>query len=258
MSGNNDDAPDLDRRALLALAGAGTVSAAIPVASAGAAAGGAHSHAMSACPAAGATAAQASGPAAPANPAPYVFLNIDEAAFIEAAVDTLIPADEIGPGALDLGVAAFIDRQLSSGYGRGDRLYLQGPFHEGTAEQGYQMRMTPSELMQAGIADVNAYVQRGFRMTFDALSPADRAEVLVELETRKVSLPTVPAGPFFELLHELTMLGYFSDPIHGGNRNKGAWKMLGFPGIGSMYAEDIAAYRNKRYLADPLGIQDLL
>ncbi len=35
----------------------------------------------------------------------YEFLNGDEAAFVEAAVDTFIPADEVGPGALELGVA---------------------------------------------------------------------------------------------------------------------------------------------------------
>ena len=42
------------------------------------------------------------------------------------------PADESGPGALDAGVLVFIDRQLGGEFGRGDRLYLQGPFAEGT------------------------------------------------------------------------------------------------------------------------------
>jgi gluconate 2-dehydrogenase gamma chain len=68
----------------------------------------------------------------------------------------------------------------------------------------------------------------------------------------------VPTGTFFELLYDLTMLGYFTDPIHGGNKGKGSWKMIGFPGIGAMYADKIAAYRNKRYVADPVSIQDLL
>jgi gluconate 2-dehydrogenase gamma chain len=54
------------------------------------------------------------------------------------------------------------------------------------------------------------------------------------------------------------MSGYFSDPIHGGNKGKGSWKMIGFPGIGAMYADKIAEYRNKRYMVDPVSIQDLL
>jgi gluconate 2-dehydrogenase gamma chain len=187
-----------------------------------------------------------------------VFFNLDEAAFIEAVVDTLIPSDDVGPGALELGAAAFIDRQMSSGYGRGDRMYLQGPFAEGTPEQGYQLRMTPSELMQAGIADVNAYVQKQYQATFDGLSPEDRAAVLTALETGKIELPTVPTRMFFGLLYDLTLQGYFSDPIHGGNKGKASWKMVGFPGVGVMYADKIEAWRNKRFMSEPMSIQDLL
>jgi gluconate 2-dehydrogenase gamma chain len=257
MSDHKNDAPKMDRRAVLKLVGVGAAAGAVPLVGAKVAAdvehAGAHDHSM---PMSSAT-EPAAGAATQTRPA-YAFLNADEAAFIEAAVDTLIPSDDVGPGALELGVAVFIDRQLASGYGRGDRLYLQGPFIEGTPEQGYQMRMTPSELVQAGIADVNAHVQAKFQTTFDLLSPQDRAAVLTELETRKVALPTVPTGTFFELLYDLTMLGYFADPIHGGNKGKASWKMIGFPGIGAMYADKIAEYRNKRYVADPVSIEDLL
>jgi gluconate 2-dehydrogenase gamma chain len=34
--------------------------------------------------------------------------------------------------------------------------------------------------------------------------------------------------------------------------------MIGFPGIGAMYADKIEAYRNKPYMTDPVSIQDLL
>jgi gluconate 2-dehydrogenase gamma chain len=54
------------------------------------------------------------------------------------------------------------------------------------------------------------------------------------------------------------MQGYFADPLYGGNKGKASWKMIGFPGIGAMYADKIEAYRNKPYIADPLSIQDLL
>ena len=27
------------------------------------------------------------------------------------------------------------------------------------------------------------------------------------------------------------MEGFFADPIYGGNRNKAAWKMIGYPGL---------------------------
>ena len=73
--------------------------------------------------AAGATAAvvtpdtaQAEQPAqalpAPNEPAGYAFLNLDEAAFVEALVDHMIPADEVSPKGTDLGVNIYIDREI--------------------------------------------------------------------------------------------------------------------------------------------------
>jgi len=191
-------------------------------------------------------------------PAVYTFLNSQEVAFLEAAVATLIPADELGPGALELGAVVFIDRQLGGDYGRGDRMYLQGPFAEGTAEQGYQLRMTPAELVQAGIADVQAHTSGKYQRRFEELSAQERAAVLSGLETHQVSLPTVPGELFFGVLLELTQQGFFCDPIYGGNRGKASWKLLGFPGIGAMYADRIAPFRNQLYVSEPVSIEDLL
>jgi gluconate 2-dehydrogenase gamma chain len=188
----------------------------------------------------------------------YQFLNVNETAFIEAAIDTLIPTDALGPGALEAGVAIYIDRQMAGGFGKGDRMYLEGPFSEGLPQQGYQLAMTPSELIRTGIADVNGHTQQRFSKTFDSLSNAERAVVMAELDGRKVELPNVPAGTFFDLLLQLTVEGYFADPLYGGNKNKAAWKMIGFPGASAMYADKIQPFRNKPYTTEPLGIQDLV
>ena len=45
-------------------------------------------------------------------PATYLFLNAEEAAFIEAAVARLIPADDRWPGAVEAGVPNYVDRQI--------------------------------------------------------------------------------------------------------------------------------------------------
>jgi gluconate 2-dehydrogenase gamma chain len=187
----------------------------------------------------------------------YVFFNSVEAQFNEAAVDTLIPSDHVGPGALELGVATFIDRQMAGSYGKGHRLYLEGPFEEGTPEQGYQLKLTPAELMKTGIADVNAYVRGKHNGNFSDLKPNERALVLSDIEKGRVGLATVPNATFFSLLLQLTVEGYFSDPIHGGNKNKAAWKMIGFPGAGVIFTDLIGKYRNKRYDVEPVDIQDL-
>jgi hypothetical protein len=73
----------------------------------------------------------------------YLFLSAPEAAFVEAALASLIPADELGPGAREAGVATFIDRQLAGAFGAHARNYRQGPWAEGTPEQGFQSPPTP-------------------------------------------------------------------------------------------------------------------
>jgi gluconate 2-dehydrogenase gamma chain len=188
----------------------------------------------------------------------YQFFNVNESAFIETAVDTLIPKDSVGPGAAELGVAIYIDRQMAGAFGKGDRLYLDGPFGEGTPEQGNQLAMTPAELIRAGIADVNEYTRKTYAKSFDLLPNEDRIATMVELDKKKLNLPTVPAEAFFTLLLQLTVEGYFADPMYGGNKDKSSWKMIGFPGADAMYMDKIEPFRNKPYTAAPKGIADLI
>ena len=52
------------------------------------------------------------------------------------------------------------------------------------------------------------------------------------------------------------MEGFLSDPIYGGNKDKAAWKMIGYPGLPAVYANKVEEYRHKRYSADPQSIAD--
>src|SRR6476646_5363330 len=98
--------------------------------------------------------AQQPAPAAPP-PATYAFLNLEEAAFVEALVDHMVPADALSPKGTDIGINIFIDRALAGGWGKGDRLYMQGPWKQGVPSQGYQLPMTPADLYRSGIAAAN-------------------------------------------------------------------------------------------------------
>src|ERR1041384_1756365 len=80
--------------------------------------------------------AQPKADAPPPPPAAYAFLNPEEAAFVEAVVDHMIPADEHSPKGSDLGLAVFIDRSLASGWGKRERLHLQAPRQAGAAGHG--------------------------------------------------------------------------------------------------------------------------
>jgi gluconate 2-dehydrogenase gamma chain len=188
----------------------------------------------------------------------FRFFTAPEAAVVVALVDTLIPKDDVGPGGVEVGVPIFIDREMLGAYGRGARMYLDGPFGEGTPQQGYQLPLPPAELYRVGIADLNAWCikTRGGK-TFDQLPAADRTAALKEVEAGKAEFAQVPPRAFFSILLNNTMEGYFADPIHGGNRNNAVWRMIGFPGAIGMYADDIEKYRNKRYDVAPKSIRDL-
>src|SRR3989449_11469742 len=103
---------------------------------------------------------------------PYMSLSQTEAAFLDAAVSHLIPKDELGPGAKEAGVTSFIDQQLFGGYGTMARKYTQGPWPEGTPQQGYQSPLTPAEVYRAAIRDTNSYCRKQFGKAFDALATA--------------------------------------------------------------------------------------
>jgi len=187
----------------------------------------------------------------------YTFLTSPEAAFVEAAVDRLIPADGLTPSGTDCGVATFIDRQLAGAWGSGDRTYMQGPWPPGTPTQGYQLPMTPAEFFRAGIAATSAFCVKTYQKEFDRLAGELQVQVLQGLEQGGIVLDGVPAQDFFNLLLNTAMQGFFADPLYGGNRDKVAWKMIGFPGVIAIYAEHIKTYRNRRYDVEPASIVDL-
>jgi gluconate 2-dehydrogenase gamma chain len=159
------------------------------------------------------------------------FFTKTESNFIDAAIDRLIPADSAGPGGLEAGVPEFLDRQLESPYGYGAFAYMQGPFLASPLPQlGYQLSYTPRELYRLGIAAADAQCRKLHGRLFFELEPPQQEEFLAQLEHGVVQLGAPPSQAFFEQLLSNVKEGYFADPIYGGNRHMGAWKMIGFPG----------------------------
>jgi gluconate 2-dehydrogenase gamma chain len=177
-------------------------------------------------------------PSANAADSSYLFFNADEARFIEAACERLIPADELGVGALRAGVPNYFDKQLGGAWGAGERLYRSGPWHPGTPSQGYQLPFTPAELFHTALRAINQdFARRG--TTFGALSADDQDAYLKSLEAGQKELDGVPSAVFFGLLLQMTVEGFFADPVYGGNRDMAAWRMIGFPGAYAEYYEAI-------------------
>lgn len=207
---------------------------------------------------AGAANAQSKPRPADAKPAGYQFFRPAEAAFVEALVDHMVPADKLSPSGTGLGINVFIDRALAGGWGQGERLYRQGPWKRGVPSQGYQLPLTPAELYRTGIEATNAYCVKTYKRTFERLDAEQKEQVLLGLESGKVDLgSSLPAREFFAIIYQTVMEGMFSDPVYGGNVDKAGWKMVGFPGVVANHSRNIVAYKNKRYTEEPQGISDL-
>jgi gluconate 2-dehydrogenase gamma chain len=208
----------------------------------------------------GAQAQQPAAAAAAAAPAPegYSFLNLDEAAFVEALVDHMVPADNLTPKGTDIGINIFIDRALAGSWGKGERLYMQGPWKLGVPSQGYQLPLTPAQLYRAGIVATNAHCVKTYGKPFDRLDEKQREEVLVGLSTAKITFDNgLPVRVFWSTMYQTVMEGMFADPIYGGNRNKAGWKLIGFPGAIAVHRENVEKYRDKKFPSDPVSIADM-
>lgn len=194
-------------------------------------------------------------PPPPIEPGPLQFLTQDEAATIDAIVDRLIPADELGPGGKESGCTVFIDRQLAGPFGVNDGLYNEGPFAEHPLpSQGLQTALTPREQYRKGLAALAEYCKAHFDgRSFAQLSPADQDKVLKGLEKGEIELPGFSGRALFAAVHTGAMEGFFADPIYGGNRDMAGWKLVGFPGTRYDY-RDVIANPNKPYTQPPVPI----
>ena len=204
--------------------------------------------------------------AAHAAPAPhaeeaagYTYLKPVEQAFVEAVVDHMIPKDELTGSGTEIGIATYIDRALAGSWGKGARLYKDGPWQRGTANQGYQLPLTPAELYRAAIEGSNAYCRKTFGKDFDRCTAEQKETFLRDLGAGKITLEGgLPGRTFFGVLYDNVMEGLFADPIYGGNKDKAGWKMVGFPGVLANNAENVKKYSDgKKFTAHPVSIADM-
>jgi gluconate 2-dehydrogenase gamma chain len=182
------------------------------------------------------------------------FFTPAEWTFLLAACDRLIPKDDVGPGAVELGVPEYIDRQMQTSYGDGGIWYMQGPFLEATAEFGYQSKLTPKEQYRHGIRAIDDYCSKTFGKTFAQLEAAQQDDVLKKVEAGQIKSEDAPLRTFFaSFLLKNTLEGYFGDPMYGGNKDMGSWKMIGYPGVRADYVDWVDQY-DRRYPYGPVSI----
>ena len=135
----------------------------------------------------------------------------------EALVDRIIPADELGPGALELGAANYIDVQMAD--------YL--------APQ--------KDAWVAGLEALDAFAMQTEGALFADLSADKRDAVLIAITSgpggggRGVgeaagNTGAVNLAAFFNQARTYTMQGTFGDPHYGGNIGGKGWDIIRYPG----------------------------
>lgn len=164
---------------------------------------------------------------------PRRFLDRSQARTLAAAADRIFPAQDESPSASELGVVEYVDGQLAGAWGRGDRLYRDGPFPTPADRgHGWQSPLTPAEAYRHGLAALDALARDRGADSFADLPPAARDEMLASCEAGAVEAdfgPALGAAEFFELLRTNVLEGLFADPRYGGNRGGLGWRWLGFP-----------------------------
>jgi gluconate 2-dehydrogenase gamma chain len=159
--------------------------------------------------------------------------------FVNAACGRLIPNDDLGPGAVELAVPEFIDRHMTTPYAAGELWYRVGPYFDAPAAFGYQGPLAPRDIIRLGIAGTDAYCEDNFRRPF----------CLLALEKNLLPLAGVNASHFFSMLLSEARAGFFADPVHGGNRNMEAWRLIGYPGLPEDYRNAVTV-RDEPYSAE--------
>jgi gluconate 2-dehydrogenase gamma chain len=123
------------------------------------------------------------------------FLSAAEAADVEAVAAQIVPTDD-SPGAREAGVVYFIDRALATFFAQ--------------LASDYRAQLAT------------------FQATYRERHPGTVSFASLPSEQQVEYLKEVDQTPFFDTTRLLTLLGMFSLPAYGGNRDGVGWKLIGF------------------------------
>ncbi|MFS0575002.1 gluconate 2-dehydrogenase subunit 3 family protein [Sporosarcina sp. 179-K 3D1 HS] len=183
---------------------------------------------------------------------------------LSAATERIFPEDDLGPGAIALGVPYFIDKQLNGEWGMNAKEYMNGPFYQNEYVQGaqdkernqdrqgpnvetqqplptprYQTRLRRNEIFLIGLREMDHVAQKEFGARFIELEGPQQDQVLQMFEDGKVDMKGYGSKDFFHLLRQTTVEGAYADPLYGGNKDMMGWKMKEYPGPRASYLPQI-------------------
>jgi gluconate 2-dehydrogenase gamma chain len=155
----------------------------------------------------GATAAAAAAAACGGPTSRWRVFTEGEAATLAAVCDQIVPPDD-APGAAQAGAVAFIDRQLAT------------------------RQKEQAETYRRALGALDATARRRHAQPFALLGFEAQTAILRDVEKGAVEAADwdgVGPASFFEHVRSHTMMGFYGDPRHGGNKERVSWRMLGIP-----------------------------
>ena len=183
---------------------------------------------------------------------------------LSAATECIFPEDDLGPGAIGLGVPYFIDKQLASSWGTNAKEYMRDPFWQNqqtedyqkkdtrqdksgpnvetkapTPTPRYQTRLNRGDVFLQGVKQIENASKDRFDESFVKLDEEQQVEILQAFENNEVDMKGIAAVTFFNLLLQLTLEGAYADPVYGGNKDMMGWKMKEYPGPRMSYLDQI-------------------
>lgn len=192
------------------------------------------------------------------------FSREEDFATLKAATERILPEDDDGPGAIELGVPYFIDKQLTGSWGTNAKAYMKDPFYQNnqthnyqhmdskqnksgpnTSTQApsqiprYQTRLNRGEIYIQGLRKMDDVSQKKFDKKFTEASVDQQNKVLQAFDNGEIEMRGVAGITFFNLLRQMTLEGAFSDPVYGGNRDMMGWKMKEYPGPRMNYQKQV-------------------
>lgn len=137
-----------------------------------------------------------------------VNLNPYRAGTVAAVFERMFPADEHGPGAVEIGAVTYLDRALA----------------------GYERDKATAYVLGLDALDHCARERHG--VGFADCSAEAQDDLISNLEQGELTGFLVPdQRELFAMLRGHLQEGLFADPAHGGNRDKAGWRFLGHPGV---------------------------
>lgn len=182
------------------------------------------------------------------------FTRLEDFKVLEQATERIFPEDENGPGAIELGVPYFIDKQMAGEWGVNSKEYMKGPFIQDQETHGYQSRLKRGDIFILGLRKMNEVSQSQVGESFDAAGEEKQNEILSSFENGEVDMVGVKSEIFFNLLRKMTLEGAYADPLYGGNKDMMGWKMREFPGPRPAYIDVIE--EEEFVKMDPISLID--